>query len=381
MHRSGTSALSRVVNLLGATPPKNLLHYPPHNERGHWESVSLLELHETFLGAVGSYWDDWRSIDPARLIDSAARPFSEKLKKIIESEYGNSPLFFIKDPRICRLMPFWMAILHELNIKPFAVISLRNPLEVAMSLQRRDGFGQFRSQLIWLRHVLEAEFLSRQLPRTFVQYEKMLADWRTHLLPGIARVGAAWPALTRAMETEIDQFLSPELRHENATFTDLSAHPDIISWVVETYDVLLKLADDDGNPKLFAKLDATRTVFDEACRAFGDILRMEELVSEQQRALATELAEEGQAQQARIAELEHEESKRRTIITRLNNELSERDAEIGRLSQLAREQDVIATKLNVELELMKNSTSWWLTKPLRKAGTAFSRLARWTRRT
>ena len=42
MHRSGTSALSRIVNLLGASGPQPSCRQDLNNPRGFWESLENL---------------------------------------------------------------------------------------------------------------------------------------------------------------------------------------------------------------------------------------------------------------------------------------------------------------------------------------------------
>src|SRR5262245_41143141 len=65
MHRSGTSALTRVFSLLGADLPKNLMAAAPSsNETGHWESLDLFVIHDELLTSAGSRWDDWRAFNP-----------------------------------------------------------------------------------------------------------------------------------------------------------------------------------------------------------------------------------------------------------------------------------------------------------------------------
>ena len=49
MHRSGTSALTRVLNLLGAAVPKNLLPGRDENDLGFWESEDLMTVHDELL--------------------------------------------------------------------------------------------------------------------------------------------------------------------------------------------------------------------------------------------------------------------------------------------------------------------------------------------
>src|SRR5215469_14980748 len=58
MHRSGTSALSRVLNLLGARLPSNLIPVEPGvgNDAGHWESADFVVIHDGVLESNGSSW-------------------------------------------------------------------------------------------------------------------------------------------------------------------------------------------------------------------------------------------------------------------------------------------------------------------------------------
>ena len=60
MHRSGTSALARTVNLLGAAAPRTLMPADPSNPRGFWESNKLVPIDEAILAAMGSSWHDWQ---------------------------------------------------------------------------------------------------------------------------------------------------------------------------------------------------------------------------------------------------------------------------------------------------------------------------------
>ena len=84
----------------------------------------------------------------------------------------------LKDPRICRFVPLWRAVLGRLGVAPKVVVPLRHPLEVAGSLARRDGMPEDEALLLWLRHCLEAEAATRGLPRSFLRYDDLVADWR-----------------------------------------------------------------------------------------------------------------------------------------------------------------------------------------------------------
>ncbi|HEX3993406.1 MAG TPA: hypothetical protein VHX39_19705, partial [Acetobacteraceae bacterium] len=64
MHRSGTSALTRIINLAGADLPTELLGATSDNPTGHWESEQVHDLHNAFMSDIGGRWDDWRQVSP-----------------------------------------------------------------------------------------------------------------------------------------------------------------------------------------------------------------------------------------------------------------------------------------------------------------------------
>ena len=178
-HRSGTSALARVLSLLGCDLPKHVL--PPvagDNELGYWEPATVVEAHDAFLKDIGSSWDDVAALPDGAFVSAGARELRQQLSLLVHEEYGTSSLFVVKDPRISRLLPVWLAVLAELQIAPAIVLAARNPLEVAASLRARHGFTTTKSLLLWLRHTLESEQHSRGRPRSFVMYDELLRNWQ-----------------------------------------------------------------------------------------------------------------------------------------------------------------------------------------------------------
>src|SRR5690606_30890898 len=106
MHRSGTSAVTRIFSLLGCDLPANLMGANKTNEAGHWESVPICQLNDRLLESAGSCWHDWQAFNPGWLRSPKAQTFREEALSVLEQEFGNSRLFVLKDPRICRLVPF-----------------------------------------------------------------------------------------------------------------------------------------------------------------------------------------------------------------------------------------------------------------------------------
>jgi hypothetical protein len=107
----------------------------------------------------------------------------------------------------------WREVLEAAGVGARVVIPVRHPLAVAGSLARRDRFPVEKSVLLWTLYMLAAEAGSRDLPRAFVSYDNLLADWRSEVAAMERALGAPLPRLTERAAAEIDRFLSPDLRH------------------------------------------------------------------------------------------------------------------------------------------------------------------------
>jgi hypothetical protein len=296
MHRSGTSALAGVINALGATvPQKTLMGADPCNLRGLFESLALAVAHDEMLASVGSCWDDWRRLNPEWFCSDAAQKHRQKIKSVLIDEYGEEPFIIVKDPRICRFMPFMSLILDELNFSSVAVLPIRNPLEVAYSLNRRDGFALSKSLLLWLRHVLDAELGSRHMRRCFLSYEDLLVDWRLQLNRVSGKLGVSWPERSENADVKVDQFLATELRHERVPFDEINSHPEMTTWVFDTYNVLRAAAAGGKNSDRLDQLESVRANFDEACHLFARTAPTEEAANERRG-----LNARGEASEAKI---------------------------------------------------------------------------------
>src|SRR5437870_5378082 len=207
MHRSGTSAVARVLSLLGADLPRELAEPQPDNAKGYWEPLEIVQLHDQLLEALGSSWDDVGSLAASWIDSPPAQVFAERLGQLVGANFGESPLFVLKDPRICRLIPIWLRILGGIGVEPSFVLPVRNPLEVAESLRAREGFSIAKSLLLWLRHVLDAERDTRARPRAFLSYERLLRDWMGELARASTELELAWPRFADPARAEIESFL------------------------------------------------------------------------------------------------------------------------------------------------------------------------------
>src|SRR5581483_6381893 len=283
MHRSGTSALTRVLSLLGSALPKTLMPpIPDNNITGFWESAPLAALNDRFLAEVGSRWDDWRAFPAGMLPPDLRARYLAQLAALITEEFGAAPLAILKDPRICRLASFYMDVLKGMGIRPLFVIPLRNPLAVSASLGRRDGMSSGFAQLLWLRHVLDAEAITRASRRAVVSYEALLMDWpkAVHLI-GV-RLGLDWPRSLNEARPEIEAFLSTEHQHFAPSRWEVAGRDDVPEWVKGTYENMLRLEKDPDDELAVAELDRIRAEFDSVCASVGAAM-MEEVAARERR--------------------------------------------------------------------------------------------------
>jgi hypothetical protein len=269
MHRSGSSALARIISFLGAALPRHLVPASESNPRGHWESARLVALHEQLLASIDTTWDDWRA-PPLRWRDNdTASKFGGKIQQAIDEEFGNAPLIVLKDPRMCRTLPYWMSVLEKTGIRSAPVIIVRNPLEVAESLRERDGISFEKAMLLWLRHYLDAEYETRHLARNIVSLDVLLEDWRSLFAQTSGRLGIQWPRSVSDASQDVREFLDLELHNHRATMAELEAHTEVPSWVKSAYRALTTLCDEPKAADPKRELDRVRQNFSESAKLFG----------------------------------------------------------------------------------------------------------------
>ena len=221
MHRSGTSAVTQLLGLAGADLPRNVMPGDEHNQKGYFEPWKIALLNDRRLRAGGGAWDDIFSFPFHPLDRAEERAWVTEAMALFQEEFGDATYPLLKDPRVTVLAPMWRTVLDDLAVKARVVIPVRHPLAVAGSLGRRNGFAAEKSVLLWSAYMLAAEAYSRDLPRAFVGYDRLLSDWRGEAKRSEAAHGAPLPALDDKAAKAIDSFLTPELRH-NASDSGLA---------------------------------------------------------------------------------------------------------------------------------------------------------------
>ena len=262
MHRSGTSAVTRVLSLLGAGLPQKILGaVVGSNLLGHWEPERLIAAHDALLAEAGSAWHDWQPLSLKGLPQERLAHHKAQLRRLITEEYGEEPLFVLKDPRVCRFVPLYVDLLAGMGIAAHAVITFRNPLEVSASLAARDKMPKVDGMLLWLRSVLDAERCSRGLPRVMLGYDRLLAERVGAICNLETRLGISMVPPSEAVAAEIANAVRRDLRHHEIGLDELCRDPLAAGWIADTFAALLSLANDEADAAARSTLDRVATEF------------------------------------------------------------------------------------------------------------------------
>ena len=290
MHRSGTSALARVISLLGATLPKTLMPPSDANPRGYFESERLFELHEEIMRSAGTAWFELAPFPADWMNSPIAEGWVDQLAQVLTEEFEDSPLFVLKDPRMSRLLPIWLRVFDRLDIEPNFVLAVRNPLEVAASLQQAESIDESKGILLWLQYFLAAEFRTRREVRCFVSYDDLLSDWRAVADHMTSSLELVFPRRGRRAEAEVDSFLTPDLQHQTSEHDEVFARHDVPDWVKQAYAWANQAV--SGCEESTARLDRIRRAFDLAEGVYGPIISGVELGKSQADRRAQQLENE-----------------------------------------------------------------------------------------
>ncbi len=234
MHRSGTSAMARMLSLAGGALPGNIIQPGPDNPTGFWEPADMVGLNDRVLASVGSRWDDVFGHRAGPAAWERRAEFMGEARAFVADGYGDAPAAVLKDPRTSLLIRFWDEALRAESRRPVYVIMVRHPLEVAASIVARGDASEATAVMAWTACMLSVERDTRGLDRLFVDYDDVLTDWRRVLQRVRAASGETTPGPTAEVAAEIDAFLSPDQRHHRAGEADLAARGDLWSGALTT---------------------------------------------------------------------------------------------------------------------------------------------------
>ncbi len=380
MSRSGTSAVAAMFVRAGYHPGAagELMPASDANPGGYWEHERLWRLNDEILVRLGGSWLDPPA--PAAQLEAArwATPALGAAVGHIQDGAAGRPIV-IKDPRICVMTAIWHPIIDG-HLHPVLVV--RDPLEVADSLHRRDRTPPPLGLAVWELHVrlLLAYLHGRRV--TVAPYEQLLAGVEA----AASIVASTCTHLDRAAVRQVRPELAPralerEYRRHEASDRDHRAEltgsqADLWAYLgsVEAGSQVLDVPEGLRRPTSHARTGAA---------------------GESERVRVVERAGELGAARAHVAELEAAQVEGRRDLADQRQRTAELERALGeeRGHAAARERMLFheraqSAAVAAELERVGNelvgahaalsdtwgSASWRITSPLRSAKRGASRL-------
>ena len=417
MHRSGTSALTRIISLAGAELPRVMIEATAGNRTGHWESQNLVLTNDRILEAIGLSWFDWHSPNWTALSVREREIIETDLIGIIEKDFDSGEAIVVKDPRICRLVPQYLSVFSSMGYRVLPVLIFRNPKEVIRSLMARSNWPRGRSDLdaalLWLAHTLEAEYNTRHLGRVVVSYSRMLDAWPSVLTDIEHHGDVTLNNSAKSIEYSIDGFLNSDERHHHVNDDVLGDDPVTLGWVRSVYEAMRLLEVNPTSAVAKARLDkvrqqihaaypvlmivnkergeaqlahhqaeeraeATRVELAEAHRHADEIASTAEhelaeahrQAEERAEAARVELAEAHRHADEIASTAEHFRCQSNEQKADIQNGFEQERAAMSRQlsSLLVAREDTLQRLLKAQDEAYRSSTSWRITAPLRGVG-------------
>ena len=173
MHRSGTSVVTNLLSQLGFyIGEEGELTTPSwQNPQGFFERRDLRAICDDLLHRSGADWWKVSNFDADAVSGELVARTLPLIRQLV-SDLDNHGSWAIKEPRLCLLLPIFLSVIRD----PAVVLVVRDPVEVAQSLRRRNGFATPVGLALWEGYICAALRHSAHLPRLILNYHDLLAS-------------------------------------------------------------------------------------------------------------------------------------------------------------------------------------------------------------
>jgi hypothetical protein len=262
--RSGTSSVAGALKRLGLHVPQPEVPADEKNPRGYYEPEWVTEFHKRVLNPVPVRTIDTRPTAGAIAAEVGSKPEVEAELREWLSGQLDAEQILVKDPRAFWILPVWTRVAAELGAEVSTLTMLRHPTEVVRSRDSAyltEQTPSFRRQretaniAAWVNAAFETERSTRSLPRAFVRYADLLADWRTALRLAGEQAGLTYNAdLTGGAPHEVDDFIDAKLNRSAITWDDIAVPDQLRELAERTWQAMNTLVDDPTSAEAVASL-------------------------------------------------------------------------------------------------------------------------------
>ena len=286
MHRSGTSAFTGILDLLGVNLGTKMLETQPDNPKGFFENKYVVQANDCILETLNTTWDDTFPLATNWMDRFDRSQLREDIRSFLRTEISEDRLSALKDPRLSKLLPLWLPLFSAEGVTPHFALVIRNPLEIADSLALRNGFSTEKSLILWMQYMVDAERNTRHLPRGFLKFEALLIDPRQSVEKVFRNAGLELPNFSEVSSEDLSQFLDENMRHHQVSEEEFNARCYAI--VAHYYRLLCKISEQAvATPQDLEKLDELSLQFESTQALFyNDDVLQEKSPGDEQHSLA-----------------------------------------------------------------------------------------------
>ena len=219
MHRSGTSMLSGLMATgLGYHTGGPMIGGAFDNAKGFFERLDVVYQNDEFMNKQRVWWSanvlNFDAEKALQMKKDGTVSFKDGQKALnFFSDPKNSP-WLQKDPRMCVTLKAWLPLLPS---EPAVVFTYRHPMEVALSLKKRESdFPIERGLRLWIIYNMRAVQNSAGLCRVYSSNEAVFAD----PLMEVQRISdeltskcGVPPPPEKLSKEDVDKFVDPSLQH------------------------------------------------------------------------------------------------------------------------------------------------------------------------
>ncbi len=210
MHRSGTSVLTKLLVRMGAYFGKEGCKTITNDENpdGCWERKDMRSVCDGLLFGAGCDWWKLNRFDFARISQRSLKHWQNEFEKILW-DLNKHSCWVLKEPRMCLVLPLLESFLNS----PIAVICFRNPLEVAMSLEKRNDFPLSFGLALWELYIISSLNIAENKSIIWVDYNGLIEnpkDEMTKIYHSMENI--SYGKLRLLSDDELSQVVKQKLR-------------------------------------------------------------------------------------------------------------------------------------------------------------------------
>lgn len=338
MHRSGTSAITRGLEVLGVELGDNLMSpMANNNSKGFFEDLDVVDLNISLLNHLGLDWHYVSPVTDSQVDDLIASGYLLKATDLMRRKIAFKRPYGIKDPRLAKLIPFWKKVFKHCELDVGYVIVVRNPISVTKSLNKRDGLTSEKGYMLWLDHVLTPLLNTENTNRIAVDFDLFIENPAKQL----GRISKTFNLSVNSddMSEYVRKFLDQELRHNINQPDDLAKDPQIPQMVRDLYAMLRTEASMDQPFTLsYDQINYFTSVHTHLHAPFVYIDQLNQAVADRDGQLAT-LNQKVAERDEQMATLNQAVTDQDGQMATLNQTVVERDEQMATLNQAVKQRE------------------------------------------